>query len=54
MKNVFTYLRKNLSARILMLYLTFNTILMTVLGGSITLYSRLTVEQEVVHYMEKF
>jgi Predicted signal transduction protein with a C-terminal ATPase domain len=53
MKNVFTYLRKNLSARILMLYLTFNTILMTVLGGSITLYSRLTIEQEVAHYMEK-
>ena len=48
-----TQLKKNLSARILMLYLTFNTILMIVFGGSITLYSRRTVEQEVTHYMEK-
>lgn len=50
---LYTNLRKNLSARILMLYLTFNTILMIILGGSLTLYSRRTVEQEVTHYMEK-
>ncbi len=53
MMKALTQLKKNLSARILMLYLTFNTILMIVFGGSITLYSRRTVEQEVTHYMEK-
>ncbi len=51
--NTFAKLKKSLSARILVLYLVFNAVLMVVFGGFITLYSTQIVEREVIHYTEK-
>lgn len=51
--NTFVKLKKSLSARILVLYLVFNAVLMVVFGGFITLYSTQIVEREVIHYTEK-